>query len=417
VSEDGYVMWLHALDYVTKLNNENYLGHTDWRLPNINELLSLINDDEANSATWLNSQGFNNVQSGTGYWSSTAGYPPGGYFTWGAFMGDGDMGPFANQPLPNRGFGYYDCLCVWPVRAGQCGIDTSVICLPKTGQTASYYAGDDGALQKGVAWPNPRFTDNGNGTVTDNLTGLMWTKDAKLSGGVMLWQQALDYVKTLNTGGYTDWRLPNRSEQKSLIDYHGGLPQGHPFINVLTPHQYWSSTTYASSPSYAWYFYSLLPPEGSYKNQEYSDKSSYNVYVWPVRTGGSSGTSTISSSTTSSSTTTTTPVTVITLSSFTATPKNRDVILEWKTESEIDNAGFNLYRSTSESGEYIKINDSLIPSQGSSTQGASYEFVDKDVKNRKTYYYKLEDIDLKGTATMHGPVSATPRWIRRIFGK
>ena len=54
---------------------------------------------------------------------------------------------------------------------------------------------------------------------------------------------------------------------------------------------------------------------------------------------------------------------------------------------------------------------SLIPAQGSSTQGASYEFIDNDVKNRKTYYYKLEDIDLNGNSTMHGPVSATPRLI------
>ena len=104
------------------------------------------------------------------------------------------------------------------------------------------------------------------------------------------------------------------------------------------------------------------------------------------------------------------------LSSFTATPKAGKVILQWTTESETDNAGFNLYRSESEDGEYIKINDSLIPAQGSSTQGASYEFIDNDVKNRKTYYYKLEDIDLNGTSTMHGPVSATPRWIFGIFG-
>ena len=83
-------------------------------------------------------------------------------------------------------------------------------------------------------------------------------------------------------------------------------------------------------------------------------------------------------------------------------------MLEWSTESEIDNAGFNLYRSESENGEYIKINTSLIPAQGSSTQGASYEFIDKDVQNRKTYYYKLEDIDLNGKSTMHGPVNATP---------
>jgi hypothetical protein len=109
--------------------------------------------------------------------------------------------------------------------------------------------------------------------------------------------------------------------------------------------------------------------------------------------------------------------TLIALSSFTATPKNKEVILEWKTESEIDNAGFNLYRSESENGEYEKINTSLIPAQGSSTQGAAYEFVDKDVKNRKTYYYKLEDIDFNGTSTMHGPVNATPRLLFRFFKK
>jgi hypothetical protein len=114
-------------------------------------------------------------------------------------------------------------------------------------------------------------------------------------------------------------------------------------------------------------------------------------------------------------TTTTIVSTIIELSYFTAIPRAGKVILTWSTESEIDNAGFNLYRSTSENGEYISINDSLIPAQGSPTQGASYEFVDKDVKNRKTYYYKLEDIDLNGTSTMHGPVSATPRWIFRVL--
>jgi hypothetical protein len=108
--------------------------------------------------------------------------------------------------------------------------------------------------------------------------------------------------------------------------------------------------------------------------------------------------------------------TVIQLSSFTATSKSGKIVLQWGTESEIDNAGFNLYSSKSERGKYIKINDSLIPAQGSTTQGAFYEFVDKDVKNRKTYWYKLEDIDINGNSTMHGPVSATPRWILGIFG-
>jgi hypothetical protein len=108
------------------------------------------------------------------------------------------------------------------------------------------------------------------------------------------------------------------------------------------------------------------------------------------------------------------PSTLITLSSFTATPKAGEIILHWSTESETDNAGFNLYRSVAENGEYTKINASIIPAKGSSTQGTSYEFIDNNVQNRKTYYYKLEDIDLNGISTMHGPVSAVPRWIYGI---
>ena len=103
--------------------------------------------------------------------------------------------------------------------------------------------------------------------------------------------------------------------------------------------------------------------------------------------------------------------TLIQLSSFTATLSDRKIILAWTTASEIDNAGFNLYRAESEDGEYVKINSTLIPAQGSPTQGASYQFVDENVRNRTTYYYKLEDIDLNGTSTMHGPVSAMPRAI------
>jgi hypothetical protein len=116
-------------------------------------------------------------------------------------------------------------------------------------------------------------------------------------------------------------------------------------------------------------------------------------------------------------TTTSTPATIIKLSSFAAIPKSDRIILEWITESEIDNAGFNLYRSETENGQYTKLNTSLIPAQGSSIQGASYEFDDTSVQNRRTYYYKLEDLDLNGTSTTHGPINATPRWIWGMFGK
>ncbi|MEI6126720.1 MAG: choice-of-anchor Q domain-containing protein [Pseudomonadota bacterium] len=107
--------------------------------------------------------------------------------------------------------------------------------------------------------------------------------------------------------------------------------------------------------------------------------------------------------------------TLISLSDFSATPQSGIVILNWSTASEIDNAGFNLYRSTSENGEYVKINEDLIPAQGSATQGASYDFMDVGLQNRKTYFYKLEDIDLNGTTTMHEPVSAMPRLLYGLF--
>jgi hypothetical protein len=103
--------------------------------------------------------------------------------------------------------------------------------------------------------------------------------------------------------------------------------------------------------------------------------------------------------------------TAITLSSFHLDVGNNKVGIKWITESEIYNAGFNLYRSQASEGNYTKINTSLIPAQGSSTQGSSYEFTDTNAQNRKTYYYKLEDIDTNGISTFHGPVKAVPRMI------
>ena len=89
--------------------------------------------------------------------------------------------------------------------------------------------------------------------------------------------------------------------------------------------------------------------------------------------------------------------TLITLSSFTAKASNGRVKLVWTTESEIANAGFNIYRSETEDGVYEKINSALIAAKGSETKGAKYVFTDNIAKNRKTYFYKLEDIDLNGT--------------------
>ena len=125
--------------------------------------------------------------------------------------------------------------------------------LAKTGQTTSYAAGDDGDLQKGAAWPDPRFTDHQDGTVTDNRTGLMWTKNADM-GGPKTWCDALSECESCKVGGYNDWRLPNVTELQSLIDYSRYspvLPDGHPFPTAQSQY-YWSSTTDASNTDNAW---------------------------------------------------------------------------------------------------------------------------------------------------------------------
>jgi hypothetical protein len=140
----------------------------------------------------------------------------------------------------------------------------------KTGQTVSYQDEDDGWYQAGCS-VHPRFTDNGDGTVRDNLTGLIWLKDLNCAeiGTAMGWDDALDAVRLLKNGScggnLSDdselgaWRLPNVRELRSLID-HGqsgpALPSDHPFDGVpqsaeWPPEYFWSSTTQAEEVAYA----------------------------------------------------------------------------------------------------------------------------------------------------------------------
>jgi hypothetical protein len=85
------------------------------------------------------------------------------------------------------------------------------------------------------------------------------------------------------------------------------------------------------------------------------------------------------------------------------------VTLAWETAAEIDTAGFNLLRSDSQDGEYGKINAVLIPAKGGPTQGATYSYIDNDVLNGVTYWYRLEDVDIAGESLLHDPVgSVTP---------
>jgi len=107
--------------------------------------------------------------------------------------------------------------------------------------------------------------------------------------------------------------------------------------------------------------------------------------------------------------------TLVELSYLKAKPLDSAVLLEWATETELENEGFNLWRSKEKDGEYVRINPYFIPSQGEAGSGAEYSYTDYDVTNGVIYYYKLEDIDINGKSSFHGPVSATPNDIIIIW--
>jgi len=96
------------------------------------------------------------------------------------------------------------------------------------------------------------------------------------------------------------------------------------------------------------------------------------------------------------------------LSYFKTTSLNSAVLLEWATQTELDNAGFNIWRSEEKDGEYVRINPYFIPAEGEAGFGAEYSYTDHAVTNGVIYYYKLEDIDINGKSTFHGPVPAVP---------
>jgi hypothetical protein len=279
----GGLTWWDTLDSVTSLNNGAGLcGYNDWRLPNVNELESLVNAEESNTASWLNSQGFTNLRSSC-YWSSTTcrTISDRAYTVdmWDGYVVTGDKNYKVCRGLPVRSGQLNDPDFQYPAN------------IWKTGAWVQYYEGDDGHLQRGVAWPKPRFTDHADGTASDNLTGLVWTKNGFAPGPISCspatdktWQEALDYVACLNANnylGFSNWRLPNRKELFSLIDHSAYecplLPWHHPFTNIVSA--YWSSTTGAGQLQEAWFV--TMCNDGSISHWDKGNR--LNVSAWPVR--------------------------------------------------------------------------------------------------------------------------------------
>ena len=97
---------------------------------------------------------------------------------------------------------------------------------------------------------------------------------------------------------------------------------------------------------------------------------------------------------------------VVSLASFRAKGLADRVLLEWETATEVNNAGFHIWRALAGSGSYDRITGSLIPAEGGPSWRAAYTYNDQDVKSGRTYNYKLEDIDYSGVSTFQYPASA-----------
>jgi hypothetical protein len=285
---DGKMSWNDAIDYSYNLGlGSEGCGttYTGWRLPNIKELQSLIDFGHElinnNDVKLPTGHPFVNVELGPYYWSSTSNSNEDNdtNSTTARTMGMGS----ANENKLSKVHSTW----VWPVRGETVGSPAPV---PKTGQTYSYRTGDDGDLQTGAEVQGDRFSDHNDGTVTDNLTGLMWTKEVTHEEG-MNWNGVIDYANDLSYGGagcgsgYNDWRLPNIWELRSLIDYGNYAPAltaGHPFIvNSHSGHTLWTSTTRAKPEEVQVYVSRILDgdPGVSYK-RDYANRE-----LWLVRGG------------------------------------------------------------------------------------------------------------------------------------
>lgn len=290
----GNLDWSSAVAYCNSLaagscslQDDSEAG--DWRLPTVREMRSLINlgyngpalSNAAGNGQWTAGDPFLTVAAET-YWTSTT-TPQASSEAYSLSLMDG-AGPIISKSSP---------LAIWPVRnSGQPWACASVA---ETGQTLAYASGDDGTLRSGVSLPLPRFSEMGNGTVLDRLSGLLWLRTAACAGA-MIWQDALAFVNELaspscglSDGSVAgDWRLPSLNELLSLANYNetpvlsdtsgqGVWSEGEPFYGLSTTTPYWTSTSRPGTSNARW----EISWQGGLVAA--TDQSATR-YVWAVRT-------------------------------------------------------------------------------------------------------------------------------------
>ena len=180
------IRWNEASHYCESLTTGDY---DDWRLPTVKELWSIR--DFSTGWPWIDTTYFNLTGDGTAMnehhsWTSTL------YLVESEYQNEqvqGDRAWIVND---------------WTGHIKAMSGNRFVRCV----------SGDEYGIND--------FVDNGDGTITDNATSLMWSQDD--NGGALYWEDALAYAENATTAGYDDWRLPNIKELQSIADYSGVFP-------------------------------------------------------------------------------------------------------------------------------------------------------------------------------------------------
>jgi hypothetical protein len=236
--------WDDAFTYADELTTGDY---TDWRLPTVKELYSIIDfrgeivTDASDSIPYIDTDYFYYEYVSDPYigqfWTSTL-------YELGAIQEDGIEGAFG----VNFGDGHIKCY-----ETGYYYDSTETLVAP--GNFVRCVRGTEDVYGAST------YTDEGDYTVTDNGTGLMWMSED--DGTTRNWEEALLYAEASEHAGYSDWRLPNIKELQSLIDYShsdGDWPAIDTDYFTLTGGDstddatwLWSSTTHGDQPGYGCY--------------------------------------------------------------------------------------------------------------------------------------------------------------------
>lgn len=237
-SDGGEMSWENAKIYADSLSIG---GYNDWRLPNSHELFNILDHGRLNPAM------------DTGYFPKTK-----AEYWWSA-----------NERVD-------DATKIWVVNAGG-GIGAH----PKdetisSGGSKRFHVRCVREVTP-ISEPENRFNDNDDGTVTDNLTGLIWQQDAPEAAKT--WEDALIYCQQLSLADHDDWRLPNIKELRSISDDHLMNPSlDKTYFPDASSELYWSSTTEMNQPAKAW------TVDFNYGLVSYAEKSGAH-YIRAVRGG------------------------------------------------------------------------------------------------------------------------------------